>query len=307
MDRPELIAPRPVSWEEFPSSELTSPGVRVLPADHVPVHGTASLAVEYARRSGTALHLNVLQPPRPAGDTTRLPVIVHVQGSAWFEQDLGEVVPALTQFANRGFVVASVQYRPSTTAPFPAQVRDVGTAIRFLRRNAARFGIDPGRVAVWGDSSGGHTAVMVAFTDGDAGFRDPGEEPLDVRCVVDYYGPVDVSRMNCEPSTMDHTAADSPEGLLIGGHPVLERPDLVAPTVLTHHVGPASPPVLVVHGSKDRLVPFGQSVLLVDALQAAGRPVSFVRLEGADHGGPPFWSGAVLDLVAQFLTEHLRP
>lgn len=129
-----------------------------------------------------------------------------------------------------------------------------------------------------------------------------------MRCVVDYYGPTDISRMNEEPSVQDHIAPTSPEGLLIGGHDVLRRPDLVEPTVVMNHLSPRRdlPPVLIVHGSKDRLVPFGQSVLLHDALVVAGGPVELYQLQGADHGGPPFWQDDVLDLVDDFLRRHLH-
>ncbi len=300
------IPAEPLSYERFPSSALSSDGMVVLPADHTPRYGSATLDVEYAHKSGRPLHLQVLTPP-VAGPH---PLVVYVQGSAWGEQNLGQELPALADFTRRGYVVAIVEYRPSVVAPFPAQVRDLASAVRFLHRHADWFDIAPGRTALWGDSSGGHTVVMAALTDGNPFFRDAGEgcEPLGVRCVVDYYGPSDITRMNDEPSTMDHTTADSPEGLLLGGHPVLADPGLAAPTNPVNHIGDSPvPPVLVVHGSKDRLVPFGQSVLLVDALRAAGHPVTFYRLEGADHGGPPFWAGPVLDVVERFLQENIAP
>ncbi|GAB3460113.1 alpha/beta hydrolase [Kineococcus endophyticus] len=291
----------------FPDSARSAPGMRTLTADHDPVHGTARLGVEYAHRDGRSLVLHLLVPP---GERTSLPLVVHVQGSAWFEQELGLNLPALTAFAARGYAVATIAYRPSTVAPFPAQVLDLRAAVRFLHRRAGEFGVDPARTALWGDSSGGHTVVLAALTDGDPAFVHPdegGEGPLGVRAVVDFYGPTDIAAMSAEPSAMDHDAPDSPEGLLIGGHRVSERPDLVAPTVAAAHVRPGRdlPPFLVVHGRGDRLVPFGQSVLLTEALQAAGQRVDLVRLEGADHGGPPFWSPALLDLVDGFLREHL--
>jgi acetyl esterase/lipase len=281
--------------------------MRTLPAEHDPVHGTARLGIEYAHRDGRSLVLHLLVPP---GERTGLPLVVHVQGSAWSEQELGLNLPALAAFAGRGYAVATVAYRPSDVAPFPAQVLDVRAAVRFLARHAEEFGVDPGRLALWGDSSGGHTVVLAALTDGDPAFVHPdeGEDgPLGVRAVVDFYGPTDIAAMSAEPSAMDHDAPGSPEGLLLGGHRVSERPDLVAPTVAATHVraGVELPPFLVVHGSRDRLVPFGQSVLLAHALQRAGQRVDLVRLEGADHGGPPFWSDTVLDLVDAFLREHL--
>ena len=295
---------------DFPESARRSEGMTVLAADPTPRHGSALLGVEYARKSGRALHLQVVLPPLrddPAG--ARFPLVVFVQGSAWKEQALGQSLPALAEFARRGYVVAIVEYRPSTLAPFPAQVRDVRTALGFLRRNADQFHVDLERVALWGDSSGAHTAVLTALTDGEQEYSDEpvDDEPRGVRCVVDYYGPTDISRMHEEPSVQDHVEPTSPEGLLIGGHDVLRRPDLVEPTILMNHLSPRRdlPPVLIVHGSRDRFVPFGQSVLLHDALVEAGRPAELYQLQGADHGGPPFWQDDVLDIVDDFLRRHL--
>ncbi len=280
--------------------------MRTLTADHDPVHGTARLGVEYAHRDGRSLVLHLLVPP---GERTSLPLVVHVQGSAWFEQELGLNLPALADFAARGYAVATVAYRPSTVAPFPAQVLDVRAAVRFLHRHAEEFGVDPARTALWGDSSGGHTVVLAALTDGDPAFVHPDEGGgAPGRAGRRGLLRPDRHRRHERRAVGDGPRrADSPEGLLIGGHRVSERPDLVAPTVAAAHVRPGRdlPPFLVVHGSRDRLVPFGQSVLLTEALQAAGQRVDLVRLEGADHGGPPFWSPALLDLVDGFLREHL--
>lgn len=115
--------------------------------------------------------------------------------------------------------------------------------------------------------------------------------------------------MNEHPSIQDHLEAHSPEGDLIGGVRVDEHPELVAPTVIWDHVPPASeralPPLLVIHGDKDRIVPFSQSVWLVEDLEAKGQDVTFYRLAGADHGGAPFWQPEVLDVVDDFLRQHL--
>jgi acetyl esterase/lipase len=166
--------------------------------------------------------------------------------------------------AERGYVVAFVEYRPSSVAGFPAQVRDVRTALRYLAAHAADFHIAPGPIALWGDSSGAHTAVLTALTSDDPYFSD---EPIDapapeIYAVVDYYGPSDISRMNEEPSVQDHRAADSPEGLLIGGVDVLDNPEL------------------------------------------ANQNVTFYKLAAADHGDPSFWKPATLDLVVDFLEQH---
>ncbi len=297
--------------DEFPDSPLTTEAMLVLEADSTPDRAQAILGVPYAEKSGRNLHIALLLPPLAAPwSTETYPLIVFVQGSAWREQQLGSRIPVLARVAERGYVVAFVEYRPSTVAQFPAQVRDVRTALRFLQTNAADLHIAPGPVALWGDSSGGHTAVLTGLTSEDPYFSDePVEAPApEIYAVIDYYGPTDISRMNEEPSVQDHRAADSPEGLLIGGVDVLDNPDLANRTVLMTHIGDGRdlPPFLVIHGSADRLVPFGQSVMLVESLRAAGQDVTFYKIAAADHGDPSFWKPATLDLVVDFIERH-RP
>ena len=305
---------RPARWidpltlaDEFPDSPLKTEPMHVLESDTLPDRAQAMICIPYAEKSGRTLHLAVVAPP---WSTETYPLVVFVQGSAWREQQVGARIPTLGAVAERGYVVAFVEYRPSSVAGFPAQVRDVRTALRYLQEHAAEFHIEPGPIALWGDSSGGHTAVLTALTGDDPYFSD---EPVDapapeIYAVVDYYGPADISRMNEEPSVQDHRAPDSPEGQLIGGVDVLDNPELARSTVLMTHIGEGRelPPFLVIHGSKDRLVPFGQSILLVEALRAAGQDVTFYKLAGADHGDPSFWKPATLDLVVDFIESH-RP
>lgn len=179
--------------------------------------------VVYVNRDGLDLHLHL--QVLSATSKEPLPCIVYVQGSAWMKQDVYVQFPQLAKFAARGYVIASVEYRHSGIAPFPAQVQDTKTAIRFMRKNAERFNIDPENIFVWGDSSGGHTAVFVGITSGNknldtdeySGFSDK------VNAIIDYYGPSDIVKMNFAPSTMNHSNPKSPEGLLIGGLEVLKN------------------------------------------------------------------------------------
>ena len=306
------IEPELVEYDDFPDSSLTTEAMLVLEADRTADRAQAILGVPYAEKSGRTLHLQLVLPPDAAPwSTETYPLVVFVQGSAWREQQIGARIPTLAAVAERGYVVAFVEYRPSSVSTFPAQVRDVRTALRYLKAHAADFHIAPGPVALWGDSSGAHTAVLTALTTDDPYFSDePADAPVpEIHAVVDYYGPTDISRMNEEPSIMDHHGADSPEGQLIGGVDVLDNPELAHRTVLMAHIGEGVdlPPFLVIHGSKDRLVPFGQSIMLVEALRAAGQDVTFYKLAAADHGDPSFWKPATLDLVVDFIEQHRAP
>ena len=299
----------------FPESTATIPGARDLPGQPgrraVHVH----LGVEYAVKGGRALHLVVLQPSldRTTADPAaaageRFPLVLYVQGSAWREQALGTNLEPLAAIARRGYVVAVVEHRPSCAARFPAQVADAVTALRWLVRNADEFGVDPARIALWGDSSGGHTVVTAAVTAGDPAFTDePGQPVPAISAVVDFYGPVAFDRMDDEPTTTPHDAPGSPETTLLGVDRLGDAPELLRRADPRTHVSPDRPlpPVLVVHGTKDRLVPFAQSALLVEALRAAGQPVEAVRVRGAGHGGPSLWTPEVLDVVGEFLRSHV--
>jgi acetyl esterase/lipase len=185
-----------------------------------------------------------------------------------------------------------VEYRPSNLSPFPAQIKDTRTAARFMLRHAAEYHVDPEQLIMWGDSSGGHTVTMLAVTEGDPRFSDEESGILPVKGVIDYYGPVNFAVMNDEPSIQDHQAPDSPEGMVLGGVSVSEYPELVRAASPISYITPTSrlPPFLIMHGSKDRLVPYGQSVLLYRKLVECNHAVEMYRIEGADHSGSAFWT-----------------
>jgi acetyl esterase/lipase len=286
------VQPGNCSQKDFPPSTVSAPGIKTLKLDERVYSVNTLLNVEYGQKSDMPLHLTILAPKLKEGETRAFPLVLFIQGSAWFKQDLTQQLAQLVDFARRGFVIALAEYRPSTTAPFPAQIQDARTAARFMVNHAREHHGDPERLVVWGDSSGGHTAVMLALTEGDPYFSDEGILPLPIKGVVDYYGPVHFAAMNDEPSIQDHEAADSPEGMVLGGVSVAEHPELVTAASPLSYITPASslPPFLIMHGDKDRLVPYGQSVLLYRKLVECKQRVTMYRIEGADHGGNAFWT-----------------
>lgn len=219
-------------------------------------------------------------------------------------QELGQSLPGLCQFAKRGYTIAVVEYRPSLVALFPAQVKDAKTAIRFLQENADKYHVDEDKIFVWGDSSGGHTCTMIAATM-EHEYNDE-DGALDVKAFIDYYGPTDIAKMNDQPSTQDHRKPDSPEGMLIGKRPVDSSPEWADPVNPMNHISTEREmkPLLIMHGSKDRLVPFQQSVLLYEKMKETHKTVEFYKLEGADHGGDAFMKKPVQDLVEEFLRKY---
>lgn len=297
------------SYEEFPESKLAPEGMKVIKADRSLRFAIPKLHVKYAEKDGMPLHLQIILPPMEMedmiGKEKKYPLVVFIQGSGWETQDLGQKLHGLCEFAARGFVVAIVEYRPSSVAPFPAQITDTKTAIRFLQKTADDYHIDKDNIFVWGDSSGGHTCVMVAATM-EQEYNDE-EGPLCVKAFVDFYGPTDIARMNDQPSIQDHLSADSPEGKLIGKRRVDENPAWTDAVNPMNHISEQREmkPMLIVHGDKDRLVPFQQSVLLYEKMREQNKHVVFYKLEGADHAGDAFMKEPVLDLVEQFLKQFM--
>ena len=212
-------------------------------------------------------------------------------------------VPMLSKLALRGYVCAIVEYRHSGIATFPAQIKDARNAVRFLRSNAGKYGIDPERIIVAGDSSGGHTAMWAGMLHDDDTednlFPGVSAEPCGI---VNYYGSTSVMAPDSNPIQISHCLPDSPEGMVMGGKNLLEHPELARQLSVECNIDENTqmPPVLIFHGTKDRLVNCEGSAILYERLRETGHPVDFYLIKGADHGGPEFWTDGVLDIVDAF-------
>jgi acetyl esterase/lipase len=249
----------------------------------VPLDTVVLSEFEYA----PGLHLDLYLPPGSKGPA---PVVMWVHGGAWRQGSRAN--PPAFELLEAGYAVASVSYRLSQQARFPAQMEDVTVAARWLRIHCAAYGCDGTRIAAWGASAGGHLVALLGARGS-------------VQAVVDYFGPTDLLRMGDFPSDMDHNAPDSPESQLIGA-PIQQRPDLAAKANPITYVTRDAPPFLIVHGDQDRLVPLNQSELLHAALVKAGADSTLIILRGAGHGGPAFSGLYVTSRILAFLDRHLR-
>jgi acetyl esterase/lipase len=264
--------------------------------------------IVYEKRDDTDLSLQLLMPN--AGSPAPKPCMVYIPGSAWFKQNVYMSIPNMLEFAKRGFVVALVEYRHSGIATFPAQVIDTKNAIRFLRKNAARFGIDVNNMFVWGDSSGGHTSLFVGITSGDKELDDP--DFPDVSCAVNaivaYYPPTDISVLKDAPYTMNKGDAGSPEGQLIGNKSIAENMNLARKASPNYYVKKDTPipPVLLVAGMKDRVVPFLQTDLMAHCLADNEKVFEYYALKDADHGSWQFWTPLMFDKVEAFIRKYIK-
>ncbi len=236
------------------------------------------------------------------------PLILWIHGGAFRmgSKEGIEFDPVPLEYVDQGYAVASLEYRLSQHALFPAQIEDCKAAVRWLRAHAADYRLDPSRFAAWGPSAGGYLAAMLGTAGHVAEFEVGAHRAVSsrVQCVVDYFGPTDFLQMDDQrlPDGMVHDLADSPESQLVGG-PIQENRDKVARANPITYVTRDVPPFLVVHGNRDPLVPYGQSLLLVAALQKVGADVTFHTVEGAGHGH--FTDPAVPKLTAEFLARHI--
>ena len=246
--------------------------------------------------------LDLYLPGQSEGGGQPMPLIVWVHGGAWLTGSK-ENCPS-TRFLRQGYAAASINYRLSQHAIFPAQIKDCKAAIRFLRANAEKYNIDPDRIGVWGSSAGGHLVAMLGTT-GDVKEFEKGPNlhvSSRVRAVCDFFGPTDFTKMSDFESTMDHDASNSPESILVGG-PVQENKEACRRANPITYVSKDDPPFLICHGDKDMLVPHNQSVLLNAALKKAGVSVKFHTVKGGGHG---FRDPEVDRIVREFFDKHLK-
>jgi acetyl esterase/lipase len=242
------------------------------------------------------LHLPSESHPRP------LPVVIWIHGGAWNHGDKAGG-PAL-RLLEQGYAVASVNYRFSQHAAFPAPLEDCKAAIRWLRANAQKHGLDEQRLAVWGASAGGHLAALVGTTGDVARFDTVGDHrdrSSRVQAVIDWFGPTDFTRMGNK--SVDPRSAES---LLLGGPPA-QHPDRAAQANPITYVSPDDPPFLIMHGEDDVGVPIVLSELLHEALSKAGVESQLVRIAGAGHGGEAFRTPQRWQQIDEFLARHLKP
>lgn len=264
--------------------------------------GTEKLKdLEYGHASSRAMHLDLYLPGK---SDKPLPLIIWIHGGAWMAGSKDSPSPAL-RFLKDGYAVAHVGYRFSQEATFPAQINDCKAAVRWLRANAENYHLDPNKFVAWGASAGGHLVALLGVTGSAAdleGNVNDLKESSRVQAVIDWFGPTDFIHIGEAESELKHNASDSPESKLIGG-PVLENKDKAAKASPITYVSKDAPPFLIMHGDKDRTVPFDQSERLVRALKKAGVDVSFVPMKGAGHG---FGGPDAITPVQEFLKHCFK-
>ena len=281
------------------------------PAESLPRGVRAEKDVPYVPGGDVAQRLD-LYLPEQAVDAP-LPLIVCIHGGGW--RGGSKAWCPLLYMVGRGYAVASVEYRFSQQAVFPAQIQDCQAAIRWLRANSRKYQLDPTRIGVIGASAGGHLVALLGTAGGKNAFAPIGgnEDQSDrVQAVCDYYGPTDFSTVmqqaaddpNVKNIFQFNTPSDPYSGLIgvsLGSDK--QKCDAVSPV---HYVSQDNPPILILHGTHDALVPYAQSTQFVAALKEKGVDVLLQTLPGSGHGGPAFGKPALAVLVTNFFDRHLQ-
>ena len=243
--------------------------------------------------------------PREKSDELR-PLLVYIHGGGWRGGSKeGGLRHLQSLLEGSGFAGAAINYRLTNEASWPSQIHDCKAAIRWLKAHAAKYGYDPERIAVWGTSAGGHLVSMLGVTgdvpelEGELGRHL--DQKSSVRCVVNYFGPSNLLTMDDYPSNIKHSAADSPEGKLVGGA-LLEKRKVAINASPVSHVSSSDAPMLLAHGTKDMLVPYQQSVELCKGLAKHEVDYIFLTMKDSGHG---FRSKKLTEKVREFLAEHL--
>ena len=267
----------------------------------------AHLELPYAGTDNPRQRLDLYLPKQRKTDKP-LPLIVFIHGGGWRNGDKAGGGGKVASFVQSGeFAGASIGYRLTGEAQWPAQIHDCKAAIRWLKAHAKEHGLDPEKIAVWGTSAGGHlvshlgTSGDVPELEGKLGAHL--DQSSRVTCVVNFFGPENFLTMVRQPSTIDRTqGTDYPEALLLGG-PVLERETVAREASPVTHVSKGDAPFFTAHGTKDPLVPFAQAEEIHAALQKAGVQSLLQEMTDGGHG---FQSPVLDDRIRKFLDLHLR-
>jgi len=234
--------------------------------------------IAFHKGSGKTLRLDMYGPK---GLDHAVPGIVLIHGGGWAAGDKADYQYYGQYFASKGYVVASISYRFSQTAPFPAAVEDCKAAVRWMRSNAKKWNIDPERIAVAGGSAGGHLSLMVGLTNDDefTGVIADDAQSSRVSAIVSLYGPTDLST--------DFVQTNQVAAKLVSnfvGAAYLRAPEKYKSASPINYVDKDDPPILILHGTADQIVPVGQSDALAKKLTEVGVPYVYDRLPNWSHG-----------------------
>ncbi len=257
----------------------------------------------YATVGGKALGLDLHLPP----GVRHPPLLVFVHGGAWTTGNKTQYPKFLL---DRGFAVASLDFRSSNDAPFPADVFDIKAGIRYLRAKASLYGYRTDRIAIVGASSGGHLAELVGVTNGLAALEGTEGDYLDqssgIQAIVSYFGASDLTTILAQSTAVGLAVREPALKRLIGASPD-QAPALAKLASPIFHVDRSSPPILLLHGDQDTQMPLNQVYEMQWAYEQAGLHAEVLILHGVGHDAVPFFRDAPVDRVVKFLKHTIGP
>ena len=279
------------------------------PVQQIFPQGTVTYSnVAYANDTLKKHLLDIYLPPDAKND---LPLIVWIHGGAWMMNDkyadMGYMKNTIKSFIDSGYALASIDYRHSTQAVFPAQIQDCNQAIEYLYQHAAKYNIDKSRIAVIGFSAGGHLASLLALSNNNnvKEFYPPATGiHFKIRLALDFYGPSDFLMLAGNPDTSINNVRN-PVSVLLGAMPI-ERPDLARRASPVTYIDKNDPPFLIVQGEKDESVPNTQSKLLSAWLTVTGVKNKLIIVPNAPHYGEMFDAEYIRKEMFGFLATYLR-
>lgn len=230
-------------------------------------------------------------------------LVIWVHGGAWRS---GSKESPPTGLLDAGYALASINYRLSEEATFPAAIHDIKAAIRFLRGNAKKYNYRSDRIIIWGSSAGGHLAALAGTTNNDKALEGTLgnylNESSSVQAIIDFYGPANFLTI-LKQSTPHGVSVRAPALKLFLGKPVEEAPDLARQASPVYQVDSTDPPLMIVHGDQDIQVPVNQSLELMAAYKKLSLPVEIEFIPGADHGDGVYYRKEVMEKVKNFLSK----
>ena len=258
--------------------------------------------IVYADIAGKKLLLDLYMPSGKKDPY----LIVWIHGGAWRSGSKESPPTGLLPF---GYALASINYRLSEEAIFPAPIHDIKAAVRFLRGNAKKYGYRSDKIILWGSSAGGHLAALAGTTNNDPELEGNlglyTKENSSVQAVIDFFGPSNFLTILTQ-STPHGLSVRAPALKLLLGKPVEEVPDMAKKASPVYQVDSTDPPMIIVHGDQDIQVPVNQSLELVAAYKKNNLPVQLEVIPGAGHGGDAYDKKELMETVSRFLEKALK-
>ncbi|HTB65290.1 MAG TPA: alpha/beta hydrolase [Steroidobacteraceae bacterium] len=255
----------------------------------------------YATVDGKPLALDLHLPP----GVRHPPLLIFVHGGAW---TTGTRTQYPTFLMQRGFAVASLDFRSSNDAPFPADVFDIKAGIRYLRAQAPMYGYRTDRIAIVGASSGGHLAALVGVTNGVAALEgtegDYRSESSSIQAIVSYFGASDLTTILAQSTPVGLAVREPALRRLLGAAPD-QVPELAKLASPIFHVDGKAPPIMLLHGDQDTQMPLNQVYEMQWAYEQAGKHAQVLILHGVDHDAVPFFRDAPVERVVEFLKRTI--